>query len=81
MKIREEILEDLIELELFNTYCVVNDEKVYTYEIEGYDKEKIESEGSIWIVYTYDCMNDYYSRNKDYFDEWVNEVLYSEIVR
>jgi len=80
MSIRNKVLEDLIELELFHTYQIIKGKKVYTYELEGYDKEKIEAEGSTWIVYVYDCMNDYYNKNKEYFDNWVNECLLSAVV-
>ena len=79
MNIREQVLNDLVELELFNTYQIIKGKKKYTYEIAGYDKDKIESEGSTWIVYTYDCMNDYYNKNKEYFDEWVNDELRANI--
>lgn len=80
MNIRDQVLNDLIELELFNTYQLIDNKKVYIYEVEGYDKQKIESEGSTWIVYIYDCMREYYQKNKLYFDKWVNEVLLSEII-
>ena len=62
MNIRQQVLNDLIELELFHTYQIINGTKKYTYEVEGYDKDKIESEGSIWIVYIYDCMREYYQK-------------------
>ena len=77
MDIRETVLNDLVEMELFHTYQIVNGKKVFTYELEGYDKEKIEAEGSTWIVYVYDCLNNYYQKNKKYFDKWVTEILRS----
>ena len=76
---REQVLNDLVELELLHTYQMINGKKIYTYEFEGYDKDKFESEGSIWIVYIYDCMSEYYHKNKEYFDKWVNEVLLDSI--
>lgn len=82
MSIRDQILEDLIQLELFHTYTLDKQgNKVYTYESEGYDKEKIKSEGSIWIVYIYDCMSEYYRKNKEYFDNWVDDVLKENIIK
>lgn len=77
MSIREQVLNDLVEMELFHTYQIINGKKVFTYEIEGYDKEKIEAEGSIWIVYVYDCLSEYYHKNKEYFDNWTTDVLRS----
>lgn len=80
MNIREQILQECIEIELFNTYSIVDNKKVPTYVLAGYDKEKIECEGSTWIVYVYDCMGDYYRKNKEYFDNWVNDCLKSALV-
>ncbi len=79
MKIKEQILNEIVPLELFHTYQLVNNKKVYTYELEGYDKEKIESEGSIWIVYIYDCINEFYHKNKAYFDKCIIDILKQEI--
>jgi hypothetical protein len=75
MNIRQQVLQELIELELFHTYQIINGKEVFTYELEGYDKEKIECEGSTWIVYVYDCINDYYHKNKKYFDSWTSECF------
>ena len=79
MNIREQVLQEHIEMELFHTYQIIDGKEVRTYELAGYDKEKIECEGSTWIVYVYDCMNDYYNKNKEHFDNWVNDSLSSAI--
>jgi len=66
--ITDQIIKDIVNLEISN----LTDEELKSY---GYDKAKLEAEGSIWIVYVYDCMNDYYQRNKKRIDELVNETL------
>lgn len=42
---------------------------------EHYDYDKITCEGSMWIVYWYDVMNDYYHKNKDRIDAEVQLLL------
>ena len=77
--IREKVLEDLIDFELWRTYTIMDGKKVYTYEMEFPEyKEKLESEGSTWIVLKYDCMREYYQRNKERLDKEVSEILKKE---
>ena len=75
MGIREKIAQEIVEIELFHTYQVRDGEKIPTYVVEGYDREKIESEGSTWIVYVYACMRDYYERHKERIEAQVDEIL------
>lgn len=75
--LRNTILKDIIEMELFLGYTLdEKGNKVYTYESEWPDdKEKFETEGSTWIVFIYDCYNEYYQRNKERLEQEVNNVL------
>jgi hypothetical protein len=69
-------IEDIIIFDLSEKYS--NDggkSTIYGYELAGYDKEKFESEGSTWIVYIYDCMNDYYHKNKKDIDKRARKML------
>ena len=77
MKVREIVLNDIVSMEFFHTYTINSSgKKVYTYEAEyPADKEKFETEDSTWIVFIYDCLNEYYLKNKEYFDNVVNETL------
>ena len=79
MTIREQILSDLVRAELFYGYQIVDGKKVPTYVAAGYDKEKIEAEGSIWMVYVYDCMADYYKKHKKHFHKLVEQILLKEL--
>ena len=80
MNIREKIREEIVEKELFHTYVVgKNGEKIPRYVAEGYDREKIEAEGSIWIMYVWDCMRDYYEKNKERIEREIDEILRAEI--
>ena len=75
MGIRERIAREIVEIELFHTHIVKDGKKIPTYVAEGYDREKIESEGSTWIVYVYDCMRDYYERHKERIEREVDQIL------
>lgn len=75
MSLRRRIAQGLVELELFHTHRVLEGEKIPTYVAEGFDKEKIEAEGSIYVVYVHDCMNEYYQRHKERIEKEVDEVL------
>jgi len=80
MNIREKIREKIVEMELFHTYVIGKDgEKIPRYVAEGYDREKIEAEGSIWIMYMWDCMRDYYEKNKERIEQEIDEILRAEI--
>ena len=80
MNIRDRIREEIVEIELFHTYIMGRDgEKIPRYVAEGYDKEKIEAEGSIWIMYVWDCMRDYYEKNKERIEREIDEILRAEI--
>ena len=80
MNIRDRIREEIIEMELFHTYVLGRDgEKIPRYVVEGYDREKIEAEGSMWIVYVWDCMRDYYEKNKERIEREIDEILRAEI--
>ena len=80
MNIRDRIREEIIEKELFYTYVMGRDEeKIPRYVVEGYDREKIEAEGSMWIVYVWDCMRDYYEKNKERIEQEIDEILRAEI--
>ena len=82
MNIRDRIREEIVEIELFHTYIMGRDgEKIPRYVAEGYDKEKIEAEGSIWIMYVWDCMRDYYEKNKERIEKDIDEILRAEIGR
>lgn len=79
---RDKVIEDIIDVELFHSYTIGKDgEKIPTYVSEGFDKEKIEAEGSIWIVYVYDCMREYYQRNKRRIDKEARRILMAEAGR
>lgn len=75
MDLREKIAQEIVELELFHTYVEEGNKRIQTYVAEGYDKEKIEAEGSIWIVYVYDCIREYYQRHQERIEELINEIL------
>jgi len=76
MSIRDKVREEVVDMELFHTYTLdKNEQKIYRYEMEGYDKEKIETEGSSRIVYVMDCRNDYYNKHKKEIEETVDEIL------
>ena len=80
MNIRDRIREEIIEMEIFHTYVLGRDgEKIPRYVVEGYDREKIEAEGSMWIVYVWDCMRDYYEKNKERIEREIDEILRAEI--
>jgi len=80
MNIRDRIREEIIEMELFHTYIMGRDgEKTPRYVAEGYDREKIEAEGSTWIMYVWDCMRDYYEKNKKRIEREIDEILRAEI--
>jgi len=80
MGIRERIAQEIVETELFHTYQIHDGKRIPTYVVEGYDREKIESEGSIWIVYVYNCMRDYYERHKERIEREVDEILIKALV-
>lgn len=46
-----------------------------TYGSEHYDYDKIYCEGSTWVVYWYDVMKDYYSKNKERIDQEALHLL------
>jgi len=73
--IRNRIALEITELELFHTHVMKGKKEIRTYEIEGFNKEKIEAEGSIWYVYVQDCINEYYQRHKERIDEEVDGFL------
>ena len=73
--IREKMIEEIVEEELFHTYVETENGVVMTYIDEGFDKEMIEAEGSIYVVYVIDAMREYYQRHKSRIDERVNERL------
>ena len=75
MGIRNRIASEIAEMELLHTYVMKGKQKLYTYEIEGFDKEKIEAEGSIGIVYVQDCLSEYYQKHKERIEEEVDGVL------
>jgi hypothetical protein len=75
MDIRGRIAQEIVELELFHTYMEEEGTKIPTYVAEGFDREKLEAEGSIWIVYVYDCMREYYQRHRERIEEQTNEIL------
>ena len=68
MKIRDQIINDIVNMEFNN----MNQEE---FETLGYDYEKFSTEGSCWILYVWDCMADYYKKNKPRIDKEVNEIL------
>ena len=37
MGIREKIAQEIVEIELFHTYQIINGKKIPTYVVEGYD--------------------------------------------
>lgn len=79
--LRSRIAQEIVESELFHTHRVVEGEKIPTYVAEGFDKEKIEAEGSIYVVYVYDCMNKYYQRHKERIEGAVNDILREALTR
>jgi len=80
MNIRDRIREEIIGMELFHTYVIGKDgEKMPRYVAEGYDREKVEAEGSIWIMYVWNCMRDYYEKNKERIEREIDEILRAEI--
>ena len=75
-KIREQVLQDILEIEFWHTYTEKKGKRVYTYEKEFPEyKKQLESEGSDWIVLVYDCLNEYYLKNKKRLDKEVSEIL------
>ena len=74
-KIKESVIEEIVDIELFHTYTIQNGKKINCYETEGFDKDKIEAEGSTWIVYVMDCMNEYYHRHKDRIDSEARDII------
>jgi len=81
MDLRSRIAQEIVELELFHTYRIVEDKVLPTYVDEGFDKEKIEAEGSIYVVYVQDCMSVYYQRHKEWIEEAVDNILKSALRR
>lgn len=81
MDLRSRIAQELVELELFHTYRIVEGKTLPTYVDEGFDKEKIEAEGSIWAVYVQDCISVYYQRHKERIEEVVDDILKSALRR
>ena len=80
MNIRDRIREEITGMELFHTYVIGKDgEKMPRYVAEGYDREKVEAEGSIWIMYVWNCMRDYYEKNKERIEREIDEILRAEI--
>jgi hypothetical protein len=75
MDLRERIAQEIVELELFHSYMEEEGKRIPTYIVEGFDREKVEAEGSIWIVYVYDCMREYYQRHRERIEEQTNEIL------
>lgn len=78
MNIREKLVEEIVEQELFHTFVVTENGEELLYVAEGFDKEKMEAEGSTWIVYVYDTMNEYYQKYKKRIDDTVDgRLVYS----
>ena len=75
MDLRDRIAQEIVELELFHTYRIEESKTIPTYVSEGFDKEKIEAEGSIWVVYVYDCIREYHQRHRERIEEAVNNIL------
>jgi len=75
MNLKNRIAQEIIEVELFHTYRIKENETIPTYVDEGFDKEKIEAEGSIWIVYVEDCIREYYQRHRERIEEAINNIL------
>jgi hypothetical protein len=75
MDLRERIAQEIVELELFHTHQIEEGKRIPTYVVEGFDREKVEAEGSIWIVYVYDCIREYYQRHRERIEEEINEIL------
>jgi len=77
MNIRDKIRGEIIEKELFHTYVTGKDgKKILRYIAEGYDRERIEAEGSMWI---WNCMRNYYKKNKKRIERNIDEILRAEI--
>ena len=41
----------------------------------GFEKKKLMSEGSTWLMYQAECMQKYYEQNKERIDKIVNNML------
>ena len=72
MQYIEKVKEDIVNFEMSN----FSEEDFTKYNI---DKNKWFSEGSIWIVYIYDKMNEYYHKNKQRIDNLAKKILLAEI--
>ena len=77
--LREDIIEKVVELELFHTHTTIHGKGIPTYVLEGFDKERIEAEGSTHIVYVYDCVRQYYLRHKEDIENSVDKALWNAI--
>ena len=75
MDIREKLIEEIVEEELFHTYVETENGVVPTYIDEGFDKEMMEAEGSMYVVYVIDAMREYYQKYKSRIDDRVNKRL------
>lgn len=75
MNVRKKLVEEIVELELFNTKVETEDGMVPMYVAEGFNKEMIEAEGSTYIVYIYDTMNKYYQKHRCRIEKQVDEIL------
>lgn len=73
MDIRRKLAEEIVETELFYSKTTPGDIPVYV--AEGFDQEKMEAEGSNWIVYQYDAINEYYQRHKESIEETIDDIL------
>jgi len=73
MTLRDKLINEIID----NDFTQMTKEDL---ESQGYDSTKFEAEGSIWIVYIYDCMRNYYQKNKTEIDNRVNEILKENII-
>jgi len=75
MELRERIIGEIVEEELLYVKVEHNGSLKPMYEVEGFDKEKFEAEGSEWIVYVLDCMSMYYQKYKERIEDRVDEIL------
>lgn len=73
MDIRRKLAQEIVETQLF--YGTATPDDIPVYVAEGFDQEKMEEEGSDWIVYRYDAMNEYYQRHKESIEETIDDIL------
>ena len=75
MSLRDKLVEEIVEQELFHTYTETEDGVLSTYVAEGFDEEMMKAEGSGHFSYVHVAMGKYYQKYKSRINELVDEML------